>query len=63
MHLVGAGFLYRQHADNNCAMLPSGPAKLILGRMAFSSAFSVTECSKLSSVYDFFLWLFALVFS
>lgn len=59
MHLVGAGFLYRQHADN-CAMLPSGPAKLIPGRMSFSSAFSViTECIKVSSVYDvrFFLYL------
>lgn len=40
---VGAGFLYRQHADN-CAMLPSGPAKLISGRMAFSAFSVVTEC-------------------
>jgi len=47
-----AGFLYRQHADN-CAMLPSGPAKLIPWRMVFSSAFSaIAECIKVSSVYD-----------
>lgn len=69
---VGAGFLYRQHADN-CAMLPSGPAKLISGRMAFSALSVVTECIKLSPLYDFgefcvfdfgeeICWLFALCF-